>query len=54
MIGDKKIDVEFALNANMKNGYLLATGHGKEEELPNNYGCKAKNILDAAKQILND
>lgn len=54
MIGDKKIDIEFALNANMKNGYLLATGHGKEEELPNNYGCKAKNILDAAKQILND
>lgn len=53
MIGDKKIDVEFALNAGMKNGYLVSTGHGKDEHLPDNYGFKAKDILDAVEQILN-
>lgn len=52
MIGDKKVDVEFAYNCGMKNGYLVETGHGKEQELPKNYGKRAVDILDAAKMIL--
>ena len=52
MIGDKIADVEFARNCGMKNGFLVKTGHGKEQVLLKQYGKQATDILHAAKMIL--
>ncbi len=54
MIGDKAADVEFAINCGMKNGFLVATGHGKEQDLPGEYGKRAADILQAAKMIIEE
>lgn len=53
MVGDKTEDIEFGQNCGMINAYLVATGHGCHARLAEGYGIRAKDALDAARQILN-
>ena len=53
MIGDKHLDVETGVNANVKTAMVM-TGYGKRHihDLENEPDIVAKNLLEAVKQIL--